>query len=306
METFDLKMCDVYSFGILVNEVITQKKPFEGITEENCLQRKVIDKEQLVIPPEYSEDNPLSILMRSCWNDHSPSRIPFSKILDPKDGLLLKENIVKVSSCSELLRTKLEKKYKEGIEDIDFKIFWKKFENVFGKENTDKVVSFFKILLNITDHQIKVLKKDAMRICDWLSGSDSKWIGEGFINSFFYQYYAGEKSVEQIDRDDTFQDDKVKDSLLAILHWDPIKNAFFVSVKNLKSVGPDDRHLRLKNKTISYNILEKEARGIFKTKFKDQTYRFIPSPLFVEKHGVATRHIYSVASSDKIASIYVY
>jgi len=160
LEGLDLLMCDVYSFGILVNEVITQKKPFEGITEENCYQLKVKDKEKPDIS-KIEESNLLLVLMRACWNDEPSDRFPFSKILDQKDGLLLriKKNMTEVSASSEIIRKKLNKKYKEGIEYIDFKTFWKKFEDVFGKEETDKAVSFFKILLNINDNQNKVSKK---------------------------------------------------------------------------------------------------------------------------------------------------
>jgi len=304
LEGLDLKMCDVYSFGILVNEVIFQKKTFEKITEENCLQLKVTQKEKPEIPS--TEDkNLLSVLMRSCWSDDPPSRLSFSKLLDPKDGLLLriKKNMTEVSASSEIIRTKLNKKYKEGIEYIDFKTFWKKFEDVFGKEETDKAVSFFKILLNINDNQNKVYKKDAMRICDWVSGSDNKWISEGFKNSFFFNYYWGEKSVEKIDLDDTFQD-KDKEKLLAILHWDPIKNSFFASVRN-QTQGTWD-HLCLKTKTIAFNDLEKDAKAAVNRSYKDLNVHWVPSTLFDRlRTGASNSSVYTLASSDRIASIYV-
>jgi len=112
MEKLDLKMCDVYSFGILVNELISEKKPYQGITEDDFLERK---KEKPEIPKEFTEKNPLSILMKACCNDDPPRRIPFAKILDTNSGYLskIKKNITSFSSYSDILREKLNKKYKE-------------------------------------------------------------------------------------------------------------------------------------------------------------------------------------------------
>jgi len=301
----DLKMCDVYSFGILVNEVIFQKKPFEKLTEENCFQIKVTKKDKPEIP-ETEDANLLSVLMRSCWSDEPQTRFPFSKLLDPKDGLLLiiKKNIAEVSSFSERIRAKLNKKYKEGTEYLEFRKFWEKFEAVFSKEETDKAVSFFKILMNITDNNTKVYKKDAMRICDWLSGADNKWISEGFKNSFFFNYYVGEKSAQQIDVDDTFQD-KDKDKLLAILRWDPIKNLFVVSVRNQK-VGTWE-HLDLNTKMIAFKNLEREAKGIINGRKDPNVHYWVPTTLFDRlKTGVSYSSTYTTTTSDRMASIYVY
>jgi len=116
MEDEDLKKCDVYSFGILMNEVISEKKPYVGITEENCLQKKVIDKEKPPMPEKYTNENPLCILMKKCWNDEPSIRIPFSKIL-ASDGYLLstKKNISTASNYYEIFREKLIKQFKEGI-----------------------------------------------------------------------------------------------------------------------------------------------------------------------------------------------
>jgi len=171
------------------------------------------------------------------------------------------------------------------------------------KEETDKAVSFFKILLNITDINSKVYKKDAMRICDWISGADNKWISEGFKTSFFFNHYVGAKTVEEIDADETL--DKDEDKLLAILRWDPIKNIFIASVRNQKA--KTWHHLGLKTNTIAFNVLEKEARAVVLRPFKDFNVVWVPSTLFDRlRTGASITSTYTSTTTDKIASIYVY
>jgi len=306
MEKEDLKKCDVYSIGILVNELITEKKPYEGITEENCYKRKVTDNEKPVIPPPYTEDNPLCILMRACWNDPSV-RVPFSEILDTNNGYLtrIKKNITSIYNYAEILREKLKNLYK-GVEDIDFPTYWKKFESVYGKEVLEKSAPFIKVLFKqSSENQIKVQKKDAMRICDWLSGADNKWISEGFRESFFFQNYMGEKSQEQIKNDATLQDIS---KCLGVLHWDFIKNAFIVSVKPKGTTNWTNHYLN--TKTICYNNLQKEVNEFTNTKFKDQNIQWMHSQMFEHLNTGSASHVYTELSfSDsklKIASVYVY
>jgi len=100
-----------------------------------------------------------------------------------------------------------------------------------------------------------------MRFCDWLSGADEKWISEGFKTSFFYKYYFGEKTAYQIERDFTLKDNS------KCLHWDPIQNAFIVSVKKQKIW----KHLPLKTKTICFDVLEKEAKECYKKDIQWET-----------------------------------
>jgi len=307
----DPKMCDVYSFGILVNEVVYQQKPFKELTSENCHKRKVTNREKPEIPKakenkEFVEvGNTLITLMNDCWNDTPSERIPFSKILQP-GGLLskIKKNITTISKSSEILRDKLLKKYENGIEYVDFyQVFWEKFEAVFGKENSENVVAFFKIILNVNDYQqSKVFKKDALRICDWLCGADSTWISGGFKNSFFYQHYFGEKDEYEITKDLTLI--KEDDECLAILHWHPTNNAFMMSVRcSLKW-----EHHPLNTKAISYVDLKKEAdKVISKMGYKDP--KWVSSTIFdrLNVSGKNLFHAYlKASSSDKISSIYVY
>jgi len=177
-------MCDVYSYGILVNEVVTQVPPFKDLNEENCSKRKVKEKEKPVVPD--GLQSAFAILMKACWKEEPDKRLPFAKILD-SEGLLskIKKSITDFSNLSKILREKLEKKFKEN-NVIDFQVFWKKFEKTFDSDYTDKGHSFFKVIMNVNDRQNKVSKNVAMRICDWLDGADRNWISEGYKESFFF------------------------------------------------------------------------------------------------------------------------
>jgi len=101
--------------------------------------------------------------------------------------------------------------------------------------------------------------------------------------------------VEEIEKDGTLKyEDKDK---LAVLHWDPIKNEFIVSVRNQKA-GTWEKHI-LKTKSIVYNELEKEANRVI-DRHINPNIKWVDSPLFVRKR----RGIDS--ASDITAPIYVY
>jgi len=306
----DLKMCDVYSFGILVNEVVSEKKPFsENLTVEDLFEKIVTKKERPNIPKEYLDRSSMGNLMISCWDNDPTKRITFANILDA-NGLMvkIKKSIPQIHNLSERFRTKLNKKIKEG-NDIEFKTFREKFESVYGKENADKALSFIKILLNITEHQQKVTKKDAECICDWLIGADPKWILEGFKGSFFFQYFFGFKNHDEIKKDETLLDrDRDTSKSLAILYWDLNKDKFCVSVRYLKNKQLKWALHELKTKTICYNDLKKEVEKEMKIqRYKDKTPTLVQSPLFDRlKKGVSTSQLYTQAAGTGNAPIYVY
>jgi len=179
-------------------------------------------------------------------------------------------------------------------------------KNVYGKE-AEKGISFFKVLLK--QHSVnntKVKKMDVLRICDWLQGADDKWVSVGWRDSFFFQYYMGEKDESQITKDAIYQDNS---KCFATLYWDATKIAFIVAVK-LK--GKWEQHHTLTTKTICYDDLKKEAQEIC----KDKNIQWVPSAPFdhLNKGGGIFNHMYTISAgvSDgkstegKIASIYVY
>jgi len=305
-DQLDLKMCDVYSFGILANEVFTEKKPFEGLTDENFFQKIVIDKEKPQLPKK-KENHPFVILVKSCWDDDPGKQTTFSKLLEPKNGLIqkIKEVPPPGATYSEKLREKLKKKWKEGgNEAIQFKEFWEKFESAFVKENADKALSFIKILLNITEQQQKVFQKDAERICDWLSGAEVRWIANGFRTSTFFKHFVGVFTKEEIEKKYGIMDKNLK--CAAILHWDPVKDLFCLSVRRQKGNEITWEQHYLKTKQIGAPLKKEVDKEIKTQRYKEVIPKLYQTTLFERlKKGDNTPQVYTVAESASIAPIYV-
>ncbi|GMR40508.1 hypothetical protein PMAYCL1PPCAC_10714 [Pristionchus mayeri] len=78
--TSSLEMCDVWSYGIVLWQLMARLRPHEGI-EQHMLAKKIgIDG---LLPPLPSSSNLESLvnLLRKCWNKTNPSRPTFHKIL---------------------------------------------------------------------------------------------------------------------------------------------------------------------------------------------------------------------------------
>jgi len=291
---------------------LPRKKPFEGLTDENCLQKIVIDKEKPQLPKEkekeYNERHPFVILVKSCWDDDPGNRTPFSKLLEPENGLIHKIKKVPPSGAtlSEKLREKLKKKWKEGNEVIQWKDFWEKFESAFGKDNANKALSFIKILLNITEHQQKVIRKDAERICDWLSGADVSWIVDGFRTSIFFKYFVGVFTKEEIEKKyGDITDKNLK--CVAILHWDPVKDSFCLSVRKQKGNEITWVQHYLTTKQIGVPLRKEVQKEISIQRYKDASLSLYPTTLFerLKKGDNTGPQLYTKAESASIAPIYV-
>jgi len=137
-----------------------------------------------------------------------------------------------------------------------------------------------------------------MRICDWLSGTDSSWVREGFKNSFFYQHYAGEKTEKSIIQGATIIEPSKK--CVSIFYWDTSKDAFILSIRRDQKW----EHHTLKTKMICYGHIEKEYKELLK-EYKD--LYCVPSPIFEHlKTNASFNHYHLASNSDKIASVYVY
>eukprot|EP00978_Attheya_sp_CCMP212_P015916 scaffold41220_cov56-Attheya_sp.AAC.1 len=80
---------DVYSFTIILWEMTTYKKPFEGMNREAFYHRVVHGGERPPINKKWPEQ--LVNLMTKCWSAQIETRLSFSEIVDELDDMIDKE-----------------------------------------------------------------------------------------------------------------------------------------------------------------------------------------------------------------------
>jgi len=293
-KNLNLFLCDVYSYGILVNEVIFYSKP-----SKDSNQKPLIKLPENVQEPFLHSAQ----LVKLCTCCDDPSKRPtFRDILDKETGLLRK--IRRELQSSKYMCNLLYDKIVKKTFPIDFTTFWKKFLKIYGKEKVEKGYSFIQILFthSTTQHNDKVSMR---RICDWLQGVDPAWIAEGYLKSFFVHHYVGEKTQKDVEADVYLFGDlpKGKGKCQAVLYWDDSKDqkAFYVTVRY------HERTVHHKLDTKSIDRLQKVIQKKLDT--QNETRFWVASTLFQsqkQKTGYASQMFTADAGASKFASIYVY
>lgn len=77
---------DIYSFGMIVWELITEMKPFKSIGKEELIKKVVIEKSRPKIPDNIPSE--ISQIIRACWQHEEDKRPPFSKIVTILENLI--------------------------------------------------------------------------------------------------------------------------------------------------------------------------------------------------------------------------
>ena len=80
---------DVYSFGIILWEINSGKKPFEGLNRETFYERVVHGGERPPLSRKWPKE--LTSIMTDCWDDDMNNRPKFRDILARLDAILEKE-----------------------------------------------------------------------------------------------------------------------------------------------------------------------------------------------------------------------
>ena len=80
---------DVYSFGIMLWELVAFKKPYDGMNREEFYSRVVHGGERPAVNKKWPED--LTELMRSCWDAEIVKRPDFCDIVEILDSMLAGE-----------------------------------------------------------------------------------------------------------------------------------------------------------------------------------------------------------------------
>ncbi|ALC38144.1 maker401 [Drosophila busckii] len=137
------EMCDVYSFGVMFWEVMSQRKPFENCTFEHLMNQVLIQKERpdinAVKNSEISEQ--IKEIIELCWQENSDAR-PSMKALEDKLNTYLSH-------------FKLEKKLGQGSFGQVFMATWLgetvavkqiRYDDEKCKKDVDKEVEFLSSL----------------------------------------------------------------------------------------------------------------------------------------------------------------
>lgn len=70
---------DIYSFGVILWEILTESVPFEGFTRKKLFQKIALEHYKPQIPAHIQEN--LSDLMKSCWNTDKANRPDFGLVV---------------------------------------------------------------------------------------------------------------------------------------------------------------------------------------------------------------------------------
>ena len=77
---------DIYSFGMIVWELITEMKPFKMLQREDLINKVVIEKSRPKIPDNIPTE--ISQIIRACWQQEEDKRPSFTKILKLLENLI--------------------------------------------------------------------------------------------------------------------------------------------------------------------------------------------------------------------------
>lgn len=71
---------DVYSYAILMWEIMTQIEPYQSLPDSQAITRFVLSGKRLPVPDRTPKD--VATLMKRCWDGNPKNRPDFTKIVN--------------------------------------------------------------------------------------------------------------------------------------------------------------------------------------------------------------------------------
>lgn len=165
--------CDLYSFGIVLWELVTGKIPFEGVKDLDGMITAVVKNKKR---PEIPKDAPsrLRKLIQACWAQEPKKRPKFSQIIPQFDQIIVDAIIHDDNGRKMWKKYFLKDKLRESISWRNFVIaFTSYFKQKINNQNDTRWKCLKKLLANSEE---KVTMEKFSAILDWfgpMTGVDS-------------------------------------------------------------------------------------------------------------------------------------
>mmetsp|Transcript_504 Transcript_504/g.764 ORF Transcript_504/g.764 Transcript_504/m.764 type:complete len:553 (-) Transcript_504:189-1847(-) len=192
---------DVYSFGIVLWELLTEDDPFPEIDTMNMMLDQVV-KENHRPPIPDSCPTRLKQLIEACWQGEPSKRPPFEKIL-PLFNQIIVDSIIKDKHGRALWKKQFMNK-----ETLLEKVPWSKFIAGFTAyfkskvpSNADEDVRYLSLHALIADSKELVLIEAFGRFLEWFGPIDSlDGVLDRVVNLLKKSWFHGEISAEDAER----------------------------------------------------------------------------------------------------------
>jgi len=190
--------CDVYSFGIVLWELLTQQTPFEEIDSFSAMIDTIVNEQQRPAIPDTCPER-LRSLITACWDPEPGNRPSFADIVPQFDEIIVDAVINDENG------RKMWKKYfmKDKLrETISWKNFVIALTNLFKarvpKDPNDTRWKCLKALL--ADESEKVSIEQFSRILDWFGPLEGLEILEQVEDLLKREWFHGEISSDEAEK----------------------------------------------------------------------------------------------------------
>ena len=271
-EKYDEK-CDIYSFGVVVWELLTMETPFKDIKTVEELKERVVKKQERPAIPEYSPRT-LTKLIEKCWHQDPTERPAFTEIIPLFDVIVLEAII------QDKIGRKLWRKHFLTKDGLRTKVGWAEFAAAFCqffKETNVKLddirMQCLNALLVDGNKDEEVDMEEWAKLLQWFGPlKDFGSFLENVIDLLKKSWFHGNISSEQAEK--LVMKSKQKGCFLVRFSSDPGSYAI-----TAMSQGGRLKHFRIYHKPgLDYLIGKAECKSLDEIVAKYHTELYLKAP----------------------------